>query len=364
MLWRILVKICILLLFSNIGLANSNVKKVVNKYKKDELLKELRGFVQCCRPNRLVGSSGHSLATPFLINRIKEITKGDESTLVVQEFVPDLNEAIKSYKSDFKNNIASKYSSDSKEYLKWKKFTDEIVNFLKSLKGVKGKNLIWEKKGSQNKTLIIGAHIDTVVQNEDFSIDDNAEMPGADDNASGVSILLGMIKVLSQLELKRNLKIIFFDFQEFGQLGSKAYIDEYYSDLSQNIELEGFVNLLMLGHDSKSKNENRGDFRAYIRKENKQDKNLATQLIQLGKASTRSVKFEIAANETIHSDQLRFWEKGIAAVVFSQNWENDYNKDRHHTSNDFPETLNFNTLHKSYLYLTTAIVKWALDIDK
>jgi len=344
-------------------MANSNVLKLIKNHKKEDLIQDLREFVDCCRPNRLVGTSGHNKVIPFLINKIKKITSGDSSTLVVQEFGPDLNSAISHYKKDFKIQVTQKYSESSEDYKKWKKFTDKTTDFLKSLKGVKGKNLIWEKKGSQNKTLIVGANIDTIVQDEEFSINENANMPGADDNASGISILLGIIKTLGQLDLKNNVKIIFFDFQELNQLGSKAYLEEYYSDLSKNIEVEGFVNLLMLGHDSKSKKGKKRDFKAYIRKENVQDMALAQDLIKRGRTSRSSIKFDISSNESVHSDQVRFWEKGMPGVVFSQNWEDDYNRLRHHTSNDFPETLNFNTLHKSYLFLTTAIAKWALDVD-
>ena len=161
-----------------------------------------------------MGTVGSKKAVPFLVDRIKEMTKGDTSTLIVQDFYPEINLAIKSYKDDFKNKIVSRYDKDSIEYQKWSNFTDKVTDFLKSIKKTEGRNLIWEKKGSENKTLIIGANIDTISMKKDFTIDPEAIMPGADDNASGVSILLGMIKALSKVSLKRNIKIIFFDFQE------------------------------------------------------------------------------------------------------------------------------------------------------
>ena len=358
-----MMKYVLIFLIPCLAFSKVNIRKVVGSHKKDDLINDLREFVECCRPNRLVGTVGSKKAVPFLVDRIKEMTKGDTSTLIVQDFYPEINLAIKSYKDDFKNKIVSRYDKDSIEYQKWSNFTDKVTDFLKSIKKTEGRNLIWEKKGSENKTLIIGANIDTISMKKDFTIDPEAIMPGADDNASGVSILLGMIKALSKVSLKRNIKIIFFDFQELSQLGSKAYLDEFYPDLKKNIEVEGFVNLLMLGHDSKTK-KRKGDFKAYVRANNSKDMALAENLIALGKRSTSSVRFEIASNELVHSDQIRFWEKGIPAVVFSQNWEEDYNKNRHHTENDFPETLNFNTLYKSYVYLTSAVMKWALDIDK
>ena len=44
-------------------------------------------------------------------------------------------------------------------------------------------------------------------------------------------------------------------------------------------------------------------------------------------------------------------------------WENDLN-DKQHTRNDFVETLNMKTLHRSIQYISGAVIAWAFDIRK
>lgn len=350
-----------LLFLPILSYSKANVPKTIKSQSKDDIVKYLREFVSCCRPNRLVGTPSHKKAIPFLVDKIKEITKGDTSTLVVHEFYPDINSAIKMYKDDFKTMIVSKYKNSDPEYIKWDLFTQQTISFLKTLKEYRGQNLIWEKKGSSNKTLILGAHIDTFVSDKKFNINPQSEMPGADDNASGVSILLGIIKALSNVELTHNIKIVFFDFHELAQLGSKAFLEEFHSTLTN---VEGFINLLMLGFDSKRFDSAKklGNMKLYMSSGNEQERSLSELLLKLGKRGTRKVKFESGLKDDLVSDHKRFNSRGIPSLVFSQNWENDYNSKRHHTSDDFVETLNFDTLYGSYLFISSAVLRWALDM--
>lgn len=61
--------------------------------------------------------------------------------------------------------------------------------------------------------IVIGAHYDAV-QNS----------PGANDNASGCALVYGISKQISSLETRnKNILIAFFDQEEFGLVGSKAF---------------------------------------------------------------------------------------------------------------------------------------------
>ncbi len=69
---------------------------------------------------------------------------------------------------------------------------------------------------TQNKTndiLIIGAHYDTV---------DN--VPGANDNGSGVSVMLELARVLKDLPTDTEIRFVAFDAEETGLNGSQKYI--------------------------------------------------------------------------------------------------------------------------------------------
>ena len=78
---------------------------------------------------------------------------------------------------------------------------------------------------------IVGAHYDS------------AENPGADDDASGVAGLLEIARVLSQYETDFTVKYIAFDFEEWGLLGSSAYVEDHIDD-----DIRGMIQLDMIAH--------------------------------------------------------------------------------------------------------------------
>lgn len=347
------------------------VKRYVQKYPKKKLLNSLRQFISCCRPNRFVGSSGHSQVIPFLVQQIKSFSSTGNTTLNVQQFSPDIVGAIGMYKDDFKKEIKANYGEKDPTYLKWQSFTKGVVGVLKSLRDFKGKNLIWEKKGTGpgKEMILLGANFDTIAySNEGVKIEKGFSMPGADHNGTGVALLLGLIELLSQVELKKTVRIIFFDFQEMGFLGSKAYLKDYIEEMKSNYKIKGFINPLMLGHDTKRDDRYKklGNFKAYIRKPgergHKEDKAFFDEIAKIGKKMTSGVRFELEANGFNASDHIRFWKNDIPSIVFSQNWEDDFNKKRHHTSNDFIETLNFDTFYRSFLFIAGSVLTWSSGI--
>ncbi len=61
-------------------------------------------------------------------------------------------------------------------------------------------------------TLLIGAHYDTVVNS-----------PGADDNASGIAVILEIARLFGSTPTATSLEIVFFDQEELGLFGSFAF---------------------------------------------------------------------------------------------------------------------------------------------
>lgn len=78
-----------------------------------------------------------------------------------------------------------------------------------------GVNVFAERPGTDKKAgaILLGAHYDTVV----FS-------PGADDNASGVAVMLEIARLLGSRSTPKTLQLAFFDQEEAGLLGSKAFV--------------------------------------------------------------------------------------------------------------------------------------------
>lgn len=109
-------------------------------------------------------------------------------------------------------------------------------------------NIACVKPGLTNNTMIISAHYDsrTMVLN-----DSKGRAPGADDNASGVSILLEVARILSNLSLEHRISFVLFSGEEQGKWGSKYYAD-YINEA--DIDLELLINLDMVGFQSQGSN--------------------------------------------------------------------------------------------------------------
>lgn len=82
--------------------------------------------------------------------------------------------------------------------------------------------------------ILIGAHYDAV-----------PGTPGADDNATGVAVLLEMANVFAHNPLKYPVRLVAFDLEEYGLLGSTAYAQHL---KEQNQKLRLMLSLEMLGY--------------------------------------------------------------------------------------------------------------------
>ncbi len=91
--------------------------------------------------------------------------------------------------------------------------------------------------------ILIGAHYDAV-----------PGTPGADDNATGVVVLLELARVFATEPLKYPVRLVAFDMEEYGMLGS----DQYAADLKrQQQPLRLMLSLEMLGYCNPAPNSQR-----------------------------------------------------------------------------------------------------------
>jgi aminopeptidase YwaD len=70
-------------------------------------------------------------------------------------------------------------------------------------------------KETPGEVLIIGAHFDAV-----------PGTPGADDNGTGTAALLELAHVLKDRPMKRTVRLVFFNLEEVGLVGSTRYVKE------------------------------------------------------------------------------------------------------------------------------------------
>ncbi|NMG11505.1 M20/M25/M40 family metallo-hydrolase [Brasilonema sp. UFV-L1] len=90
---------------------------------------------------------------------------------------------------------------------------------------------------SQNRDLppiLIGAHYDAV-----------PGTPGADDNATGVAVLLELARMFAAQPIKYPLRLVAFDMEEYGLLGSTEYVAKLKQE-EQSLRL--MISLEMLGY--------------------------------------------------------------------------------------------------------------------
>lgn len=345
---------------------NYNIATVTEKLSRDAIEKNLRDFVASGRPSRFVGTPGHKKAQAFIEERLKSF-KSSGASFTKQEFTPDIARAGAFYAEDFKNEVVAKISPTDPNYNHWKGFTLSMMKTLDSVKGQKGYNLIWEKKGvvKPEEVIVLGANYDTLLNDpKSMVVDTKGAMPGADNNGTGVAALLSMIEILDKLDLPKTVRIVFFDFEELGFMGSRAFVEKMGDQ-----KIAGYINLVMLGHDSKREDKEKkvNNMKLYLRapgvKGSEDDLKLATLISNNGKRLYSMVEFKPEANGMNSSSHISFWEVGHPAICLSQNWESDFNP-RFHTPNDFVETLNMNTYTFGFRYITGALLAWNYDIVK
>lgn len=71
--------------------------------------------------------------------------------------------------------------------------------------------------------VLVGAHMDAISFNNGSYTSMTAQVPGADDNASGVAVMLELARIIHEnnLQFRRDIHFMAFDVEEFGLIGSR-----------------------------------------------------------------------------------------------------------------------------------------------
>lgn len=213
-----------------------------------------------------------------------------------------------------------------------------------------GVNVVAEIKGlNPDKVLIIGSHYDGV-----------RNSPGADDNGSGTIGALAIARYfITRPTPKYTLRFIAFDQEEKGTVGSKNYVAQL-SKEGKLSTIKGAILMEMLGYDA----DQDGAFhivdcaRSARRIESGSD--VLTKMILAGlDASQVDLKRSTAC--TTRSDHSRFWQKGIPAIVVSEDFFGGDSNPCYHKSCDNVAQLDFDYMQKNLIMITTGI---ELDLNK
>lgn len=333
-------------------------------YLKKEHIEDLvRQLTRATSPNRQVGTVGHLKFEKELREIIEAVDLAKSGMLFVDSFKPDTQKAIAYYENEFKEKIGPFHKKGSETYKQAKSFTDSMTSYLQSQKATMGKNIIWEKKGSlrPDELVVFSAHYDTLSLDENKTVQSSLRNPGADNNASGMASALALIKIFSHIDVPVTIRFVFYDWEEWGGLGSWAYLEKYRNEKKRVL---AYINLESLGHDSKTQDKERriGNMKVYVSKPDRpyfeKERQLTELLIEKGRKVLGQNIFKMVANDQLLEGQMGRWQDEVPSLTFSQNWQDDPNDQRIHGPNDFPETLNFNTLHRTTKFIGGGVLAY------
>lgn len=208
------------------------------------------------------------------------------------------------------------------------KATEEVEKDLTSLGYVTTKicysagkcSVIADKKGAsqEEQVIMVMAHLDSV--GKDFA--------GADDNASGTSVLMEMARVLSTYQNQKTIRFFVTNGEESGLLGAEHYARQLKTD-GRIRDLVMAINMDMVGYN-KSNN-------IVELETDSQYESLAKWFAELANTYT-TLKNKITIGAW-GSDHVPFIKAGVPTLLTIENW--DSKTPCYHTACDKPESLNY-----------------------
>lgn len=215
---------------------------------------------------------------------------------------------------------------------------------------------VWPVQGVELSPLLIGAHYDTV-----------SGSPGADDNASGLVVLLEVASRLRARPLVRPVWLVAFCLEEQDRLGSQAFASRL---KAERCELAGAIILECVGFARSEAGTQQappgvpiavptqGDFLAIVG--NEASRSLVTQLEQKTQLKTLSLLVPgrgEAMPHTRRSDHASFWDAGYPAVMLTDtaNFRNPH----YHRETDTVDTLNLEFLSNVVATVTETAIQIA-----
>jgi Zn-dependent M28 family amino/carboxypeptidase len=213
------------------------------------------------------------------------------------------------------------------------------------------KNIACEKPGTTNNTVIISAHYDSRM--EDIN-NRTARAPGADDNASGVSALLEVARILSNISLNYGITFVLFSGEEQGKWGSTYYAD--YVDKT-DLDLDLLINLDMIGFSSQGSNNFLIEYdTGHVVQDNDRYSRAVANFIKY--VASEYTNLNATLGTLGNADYLPFEALGYTVIGFHD--DGVTKNPNYHTVTDTPDTLNYQYLTSS----TKLVLATILSLDK
>jgi hypothetical protein len=235
-------------------------------------------------------------------------------------------------------------------------------------KFAEGINIVAERVGTDKKAgkILVGAHYDSVFQS-----------PGADDNASGVAVVLEVARLLGEAT-PRTLELVLFDKEEAGLLGSRAFA----AKKTHLKDLQGVIVMDMVSYACYTPGcqkyptglpikppSDKGDFLAVIGDTehlpllNSFQQNIQENA-QLPVVLTVPIPLKgLLTPDTLRSDHAPFWYQGVGAVLVTDTA--NLRTPHYHKPSDIPNTIdrNFFTGAAQIVVNTTKKLLHSIDLN-
>lgn len=196
-----------------------------------------------------------------------------------------------------------------------------------------GKNIIATQLGQSNPDdiYIVCAHYDSVAT---FC---------ADDNATGVSAVIEIARILGSYDLDSTIVYALWDEEEIGLRGANFYAQLAANTSNGNTRdnILGVINMDMIGYDGDAPG-TAGDNQFDIDvRPIANSLEIKDDLLNLLNTYTFDLNPVVVNPGTTASDHARFWNQGYAAVLVGESWETNDQTPNYHSSNDRVEDIDF-----------------------
>ena len=249
-----------------------------------------------------------------LIKTVREFS-GEDSCLVGGSKVKIINRV-----SSTGNDLAGDYLVERLNKI-GVTVTDEVYS-------AKGRNVYGKQIGSthSDSLVIIGCHYDAVA---DYC---------ADDNASGVGILLEAARILRKYQFNKTIVYAFWDEEETGLVGSKHHALQVNNGSDKIVAV---LNIDMAAYDGN----NDGAFDIDLNS-NQGSVKMKNDLIAIDQANNLNIAPKVVQPGTLDSDHSSFWNYGYPGVLLGESWETNDQNPKYHTAQDRISLFNLPYYHE------------------
>ena len=283
------------------------------EYNSNKLIADIEYLSSDQLEGRFPGTKGEKAAAQYIAKRFKDLK-------------------LTSLSNNYLQNFSFKQPNNPHDELEFDKKEKDQINAI---------NVIGYLNNNKENTIIIGAHYDHIGYGGIYSLDSkgmdkNTIHNGADDNASGVALLLNLAEqLIKENNSNNNYLFIAFSAEELGLLGSKYFVENPLIDLKN---ANYMINLDMVGRLNKEKE--LSIFGA----------GTSPILKQVINSTNNNFSLKIIDDGTGPSDHTSFYNKGIPVLFFNSGSHQDY-----HKSSDDLELINFSGIREISEYVINII---------